>query len=150
MSGEDSGESREFRQEHFYEEGVAGGMLRAEVEEFLASEGSVWLLKLATLKEDGWPMIVPLWYQWSGGSFWVVGRKRSTWVEDLKREPRCSICIEEIAHPSSSSALQKWWRGLRWQRTRLGFRWLRRWRVDMQGLMALNNSCRPMGGSAIW
>ena len=99
MSGEDSGESREFRQEHFYEEGVAGGMLRAEVEEFLASEGSVWLLKLATLKEDGWPMIVPLWYQWSGGSFWVVGRKRSRWVEDLKREPRCSICIEEIAHP---------------------------------------------------
>ena len=99
MSGEDSGEHRDFRQERFYEEGVAGGMLAVEVEEFLTSKASTWLLKLGTLKEDGWPMIVPLWYQWSEGSFWVVGRKRSMWVDDLKREPRCAVCVEELAHP---------------------------------------------------
>ena len=40
MSGEDSGEHRDFRQERFYEEGVAGGMLAVEVEEFLTSKAS--------------------------------------------------------------------------------------------------------------
>lgn len=90
----------EFRQDHYYQEGSdAGGMSEAEVEEFLRSPDSRWLLKLAFLKEDGWPMVVPLWYQWDGEAFWVVGRKRSEWVADLQREPRCAICIEETAHP---------------------------------------------------
>lgn len=89
----------EFKQDHYYEEGVAGGLSAREIDEFLRSPDSTWLLKLAVLKEDGWPMIVPMWYQWDGNAFWVVGRKRSEWVADLKRDPRCAVCIEEKAHP---------------------------------------------------
>ena len=90
----------EFRQDTYYEEGSdAGGMPGAHVAEFLASPDSTWLLKLAFTKEDGWPMVVPLWYQWDGEAFYVVGRKRSEWVQDLIRNPRCAICIEELAHP---------------------------------------------------
>ena len=90
----------EFQQDTYYEEGSdAGGMAAGEVEEFLSGPDSTWLLKLSFLKEDGWPMVVPLWYQWDGGSFYVVGRKRSAWVADLARDPRCAICIEETAHP---------------------------------------------------
>jgi hypothetical protein len=90
----------EFNQELYYEEGSdARGMNGAEVEQFLAGPESTWLLKLAFLKEDGWPRVVPLWYQWDGQAFYVVGRKRSEWVADLEREPRCAICIEETAHP---------------------------------------------------
>ena len=44
-------------------------------------------------------MIAPLWYQWRDGAFWVVGRKRSQWVHDLKVDPRAAVCIEEEAHP---------------------------------------------------
>ena len=99
MTNSDGAPPEEFSQEHFYEEGVAGGMHSSEVDEFLASPDSTWLIKLTTIKEDGWPMTVPLWYQWSDGAFFVVGRKYSLWVQDLKREPRCSICIEELAHP---------------------------------------------------
>jgi hypothetical protein len=88
---------REFHQERVYAEG-AGPMTRAEVDQFLASPDSTWLLKLAWLK-DGWPQVVPLWYQWRDQAFWVVGRKRSEWVQDLAREPRCAVCIEEQAHP---------------------------------------------------
>jgi len=99
MSYPDGDTPQDFSQEHFYEEGVAGGMHSSEVDEFLASADSTWLIKLATIKEDGWPMVVPLWYQWSNGAFFVVGRKRSLWVQDLIGEPRCSICIEEMAHP---------------------------------------------------
>ena len=90
----------EFNQERYYEEDSgAGGIPAAQVEAFLASADSTWLLKLAHLKSDGWPMVVPLWYQWDGGAFLVVGRKRSEWVEDLRRNPRCAVCIEELAHP---------------------------------------------------
>ena len=90
----------EFKQEHYYEEDSgAGGIPANQVAEFLAGADSTWLLKLAHVKGDGWPMVVPLWYQWDGEAFLVVGRKRSEWVEDLRREPRCAVCIEELAHP---------------------------------------------------
>ena len=90
----------DFKQETYYEEGSdAGGMPAADVDQFLRGPKSTWLLKLAFLKEDGWPRVVPLWYQWDGRVFYVVGRKRSEWVAELKREPRCAICIEETAHP---------------------------------------------------
>ena len=89
---------REFHQERVYAPG-AGPMNSAEIDEFLASPDSDWLLKLTTLKEDGWPSTVPLWYTWKDGSFWVVGRKKSEWVQDLKRDPRSAICIEEREHP---------------------------------------------------
>jgi general stress protein 26 len=90
----------EFKQDHYYEEGSdAGGIPSDQVQEFLASPDSTWLLKLAHTKEDGWPMVVPLWYQWDGEAFYVVGRKRSEWVAALKANPKCAICIEELAHP---------------------------------------------------
>ena len=51
------------------------------------------------LKEDGWPFVTPMWYQWRDGAFFVVGRKRSAWVQDLIRDPRCFVCIDEEATP---------------------------------------------------
>lgn len=98
----------EFKQDAYYEEGSdAGGMPDREIEEFLSGPDSTWLLKLAIMKEDGWPMVVPLWYQWDGEAFYVVGRKRSKWVADLRREPRCAICIEESAHPRIRKVLSQ-------------------------------------------
>ena len=90
----------EFKQDTYYEEGSdAGPMPEAHIDEFLRSPDSTWLLKLAVNKPNGYPSIVPLWYQWDGEAFFVVGRKRSKWVADLKRDPRCAIAIEETAHP---------------------------------------------------
>lgn len=90
----------EFKQSRYYEEGSgAGGLSPEEVHEFLASPDSVWLLKLSYLDEAGWPMSTPLWYHWDGEAFYVVGRKRSAWVQHLLRDDRCAICIEEMAHP---------------------------------------------------
>lgn len=98
----------EFRQDTYYEEGSdAGGMPTAHIDQFLRSPDSTWLLKLSFLKEDGWPMVVPLWYQWDGEAFYVVGRKRSEWVADLERDPRCAVCIEELAHPRIRKVLAR-------------------------------------------
>lgn len=86
-------------QERWYDGKYSGGMSPEEIDDFLRGPDSRWILKLGVLKEDGWPAVVPMWYQWDGKAFQVVGRKRSTWVEDLKRDPRCAICIEEKELP---------------------------------------------------
>lgn len=86
------------QQETWYDARYSGGLSEDELDEFLRGP-SRWLLKLAVLKEDGWPAVNPMWYQWDGDAFWVVGRKKSTWVADLKRDPRCAICIEEKELP---------------------------------------------------
>lgn len=86
-------------QKRWYDERYSGGLAGDELEEFLNGPESKWLLKLAVIKEDDWPSVTPIWYQWDGASFWVVGRKRSVWVQDLIRDPRCAICIEEKELP---------------------------------------------------
>jgi hypothetical protein len=90
---------RSAEQQKWYDANYSGGLDNAEIDEFLRSPSSNWLAKLAVLKEDGWPAITPLWYQWTGEAFLVVGRARSAWVQDLIRDPRCAICVEEAALP---------------------------------------------------
>ena len=87
------------KQKKWYDPTYSHGMTAEEVEVFLGSPDSAWLCRLAVLKEDGWPFVTPMWYQWRGGAFYVVGRKRSAWVQDLKRDPRCFVCIDEEAMP---------------------------------------------------
>jgi hypothetical protein len=86
-------------QKKWYDPTYCGGMSPEEVDVFLGSPDSAWLCRLGVLKEDGWPFVTPMWYQWRDGSFWVVGRKRSAWVQDLARDPRCFVCIDEEATP---------------------------------------------------
>jgi hypothetical protein len=87
------------RQKKWYDPTYSHGMTPEERDAFLGSPDSAWLLKLAVIKDDGWPFVTPIWYQWSAGSFWVVGRKRSAWVQDLIRDPRCAVCVDEEAMP---------------------------------------------------
>ena len=87
------------KQKKWYDPTFSHGMTPEEVEVFLGSPDSNWLCRLGVLKEDGWPFVTPMWYQWRDGAFWVVGRKRSAWVQDLLRDPRCFVCIDEEAMP---------------------------------------------------
>ena len=81
-----------YEERKWYDASVSGPLTGEAFEEFLAG---TWLAKLSVIKPDGWPYVVPLWYQWQDRALWLVGRKRSEWVQDLVREPRCAICIEE-------------------------------------------------------
>jgi hypothetical protein len=64
----------------------------AELAEFLAQP---LLLKLACVRPDGWPYVVPLWYAWYERKLYVVGRERAVWVAYLRREPRVGVLIDE-------------------------------------------------------
>ena len=73
----------------------AGGPLGpAELDEFLAQP---LLLKLACVRPDGWPYVIPLWYAWYQQKLYVVGRERAVWVGYIQREPRVGVLIDEDA-----------------------------------------------------
>ena len=68
----DTKKARAFNQEKPYAPG-SSALSREELHDFLASPDSKWLIKIAFLDENGWPAVVPVWYQWDGTAFFVVG-----------------------------------------------------------------------------
>lgn len=80
--------------------GKLGAMENDEVEAFLASDA---LARLACLKPDGSPYVIPVWYQWDGRDLWFVGRQRSAWCTYLANDPRVSIVIDAAHSPPDES-----------------------------------------------
>lgn len=72
--------------------GRVGKLSQEELEEFLA-EGII--ARLACLDFDGWPYVVPAWYHYADGGFYVVPRERSVWARYLQHDPRVAITIDE-------------------------------------------------------
>jgi PPOX class probable F420-dependent enzyme len=60
--------------------------------DFLAG---AWICKLGTLTADGYPCITPVWYEYDGERFTIIGRERSAWVEHIRRDPRVGLCIDD-------------------------------------------------------
>ncbi|MGE5595586.1 MAG: nitroreductase/quinone reductase family protein [Hyphomicrobiales bacterium] len=57
------------------------------------------LCRIATLRADGAPMVTPVWFIYEEGKVWVTPRKHSSWLANLRRDPRVAITIDEEAHP---------------------------------------------------
>jgi nitroimidazol reductase NimA-like FMN-containing flavoprotein (pyridoxamine 5'-phosphate oxidase superfamily) len=72
--------------------GNVGGMTEEQIEEFLASNV---LARLGCLMKDGWPYVVPTWFQFKDGGFYIIPRERSAWARMLERDPRCYLTIDE-------------------------------------------------------
>jgi PPOX class probable F420-dependent enzyme len=51
---------------------------------------------IATLRRDGRPYTVPVWWLWdeAEGAFWLTGTYSRVWCKQLKRDGRISLCIE--------------------------------------------------------
>ncbi len=65
---------------------------------------------IATLRADGMPYTVPIWWLWEpdptaptftagrheypGGSLWLTGTTSRVWCKQLGSDPRASLCIE--------------------------------------------------------
>lgn len=69
---------------------------------------------LSTLRRDGSPYTIPLWYLWDGavpddvhpscnppqGHAYFLGGETSTWVRHLHNDPRMSLCIDVEGPPA--------------------------------------------------
>ena len=66
-----------------------------------ATEREAFLTKphigvIATLRRDGRPYTVPVWWLWKDEAFWLTGTTTRVWCQMLMRDPRCSLCIEAL------------------------------------------------------
>jgi nitroimidazol reductase NimA-like FMN-containing flavoprotein (pyridoxamine 5'-phosphate oxidase superfamily) len=66
-------------------------MTTAEVDTFLDEER---VLRLATVDEDGWPAVVPVWFVWHERAFWVWNLNRAKRTERLEAGARCAFVVD--------------------------------------------------------
>lgn len=69
-----------------------GSMSREQREAFLAVPR---IAKLATLREDGGPTVVPVWFDWDGTHAWVFSARGAQKVRNILGDPRVALTVEE-------------------------------------------------------
>ena len=52
---------------------------------------------LATLRKNGMPYTVPVWWLWKPDGIWITGTYNRVWCKQLLADPRASLCIESNA-----------------------------------------------------
>ena len=68
---------------------------KKEIDEFLNERGH--LARIATVRADGSPSVVPVWFLYERGTIHITPRKHSEFGRNLRRDPRTSITIDEEA-----------------------------------------------------
>jgi len=52
------------------------------------------ILRLATIDPQGNPHIVPVWYDYMNGKFYVGTNKRTVKAKNVRKNPRVSFCVD--------------------------------------------------------
>ena len=83
--------------------GKIGRMTEQEIAAFCT--GNV-VCKLGCLDEEGWPYVVPVWFERADDGYYIIPRERSAWARYLQRDGRVFLCIDEVG-PTSRKVLVK-------------------------------------------
>jgi PPOX class probable F420-dependent enzyme len=77
---------------------LARGMTAEEQLTFLSQPLQA---KIGCLTDDGWPYVVPAWFEFDGEAFWFVARAKAAWARYLQRDARVFLCIDhdQAPHP---------------------------------------------------
>jgi PPOX class probable F420-dependent enzyme len=57
------------------------------------------LARLATLRRDGTPHLVPLWYLHDGHALVMITGPGAAKVRNIRRDPRVTVCIDRATPP---------------------------------------------------
>jgi DNA-binding IclR family transcriptional regulator len=63
-----------------------------EIGVFLAGP---WTARLACIRPDGRPHVIPVWQEWDGSGFTVITWKGSQWAGYLRQNPNVSLTVDE-------------------------------------------------------
>jgi PPOX class probable F420-dependent enzyme len=74
-------------------------MSTAELEAFLAQTFPTPLGVIATLRRDGSPHIVPVWFRWNAGTVTIWTTETRVWVQNLLRDPRVAFSVPTFEEP---------------------------------------------------
>jgi DNA-binding IclR family transcriptional regulator len=70
----------------------ASPLASEEVTRFLQGP---WTARLACLRPDGRPHVIPVWQEWDGQAFYVVAWQGSQWAEFVLQNPEVSLIVDE-------------------------------------------------------
>lgn len=68
-----------------------------ERDQFLSEPGV--LMRVAVTREDGRPLVTPIWFIYEQGAIYFTPREKSAWFTCLRRDPRVALCIDEQPLP---------------------------------------------------
>ena len=66
-------------------------MNQAQLNAFLNTDA---ICRLGCLDDDGYPYVVPCWFQYADDGFYIIPRARSAWAAYMQRDSRVSLCID--------------------------------------------------------
>jgi nitroimidazol reductase NimA-like FMN-containing flavoprotein (pyridoxamine 5'-phosphate oxidase superfamily) len=95
--------------------------------------------RLGCLDNDGYPYVVPVWFQHADGGFYIVARERSIWAGYLERDGRVSLCIDGGTEQPNARVLVKGIAEIV-ERPNVGGRW-----VDLAREMSIRYNGRDRG-----
>ena len=72
--------------------GKVGKMTEDEFAAFLA--GSPFC-RIGCVDEEGWPYVVPCWFEYNDGGFYIIPRARSAWARYIQKDRRVFLCIDD-------------------------------------------------------
>ncbi len=67
-----------------------------EIDTFLREGARIG--KLGTLR-DGWPYVSPVWYEWDGQAFWIIGKPLAQFVKNVKQDERAFLVVDKTDYP---------------------------------------------------
>lgn len=76
--------------------GKVGQMSEEERDVFLAGNP---ICKLGCHDDEGWPYVVPVWFEYADGGYYIIPRERSVWARYVQRDERVFLCIDEVGVP---------------------------------------------------
>jgi len=62
--------------------------------------------KLATVREDGHPHVVPIWFVWNDGKIIFGTMDSSIKAKNIRRNPQVSICVDDESPPYAFVIIQ--------------------------------------------
>jgi PPOX class probable F420-dependent enzyme len=74
-------------------------MSEAELEAFLAQTFPTPLGVIATLRRDGSPHVVPVWFRWDSGTVTIWTTETRVWARNLLRDPRLGFSVQTFEEP---------------------------------------------------
>lgn len=67
-----------------------------ETSQKLAEKQIIWF---SCVRPDGRPHLTPVWYVWLDGKVYIGTEPRSVKVQNIRRDPRVALALEDGEHP---------------------------------------------------
>jgi PPOX class probable F420-dependent enzyme len=77
-----------------------------EISAFLDQTDPALVGVVGTVRADGSPHVVPVWYRWDGNLARVWTHEERLWVLNLRRDPRAGFSVQEAKPPYAAVTMR--------------------------------------------